>query len=35
LNLSPLLVNLILGAMLANTSRHSSALRKVMGTIER
>jgi hypothetical protein len=35
LNLSPLLVNLVLGAMLANTSRHSTALRKVMGTIER
>ncbi len=35
LNLSPLFVNLVLGAMLANTSRHAVALREVMGSIER
>ena len=35
LNLSPLFVNMVLGLMLANTSRHAGALRKVMGSIER
>ncbi len=35
LNLSPLFVNLVLGAMLANTSRHAVKLREVMDPIER
>ncbi|MGI9628269.1 MAG: cation:proton antiporter [Longimicrobiales bacterium] len=35
LNLSPLFVNLVLGAMLANTSRHATELREVMGSMER
>ncbi len=35
LNLSPLFINLVLGAMLANTSRHAGALRDVMASIER
>lgn len=35
LNLSPLFINLVLGAMLANTSRHADALRDVMASMER
>ncbi len=35
LNLSPLFVNMVLGVMLANTSRHAGKLREVMDSIRR
>ncbi len=35
LNLSPLFVNMVLGLMLANTSRHAAKLREVMQSIKR
>ncbi len=35
LNLSPLFVNMVLGVMLANTSRHAGKLREVMDSIKR